>query len=219
MSETATIDTFVTDTAPDPHAQPGYPLPEERNTDESPRTDVDADGIAYDPQRHCKDQNGQPKRRKDGRWAGKPGRSGGGSANGGIATSITAIPPVVDENAARISAKQYVGMIVMTAVMVLGKELIPTKDEQTNMENAWTEYIMVSGIPTLPPWAMVLISTGMWIRPNLEKPEVRERVATIYRKVKGKIWGTRSLSGQPDPAKPDLRSPLPTNGKNVNVPS
>jgi hypothetical protein len=141
----------------------------------------------FDPAIHSVGKDGQPRRNKDGSFRRRKGAGRFGEVAAG--TEGNRANNVGPDPGAREAARFAVGFIEMVGRTFFGDEWLPVIDpvkgvnEREMMTLAWTEFFEHYGIIEIPPWVGVIIVTGSYALPRLNKPNTAEKIGVIKARI------------------------------------
>jgi hypothetical protein len=141
----------------------------------------------FDPAIHAVDKKGKPIRTASGGFAKRRGPPKG-FRSGAAVTPTTApanapapaIPDAEMRAVAKANAAVVVTLIVAAGVGFGGEEeWTPTKEEREGMLVSWEEYFYISKSPNVPPWVLVVVTTGSYVAVRVRRPNTLTRIQKI----------------------------------------
>lgn len=155
--------------------------------------------VGFNPEIHATNEDGTPRTKKDGSFALKRGRKSGAILPSGESELPDAPTPlsnsaVKTEAAKKINykalGKVYAGIFIGGTASIIGPEWNPAnKEEQTNLENAFSAYAESTGAQDLPPGLALVMTVAMYGAARLHHENTRSKFAALKDKLKiGFLW-------------------------------
>lgn len=153
--------------------------------------------VGFNPEIHATNEDGTPRTKKDGSFALKRGRKSSAVLPSGESALPDAPTPVSAnkvEAAKKINykalGKVYAGIFIGGTASIIGPEWNPAnKEEQTNLENAFSAYAESTGAQDLPPGLALVMTVAMYGAARLQHENTRSKFATLKDKLKiGFLW-------------------------------
>jgi hypothetical protein len=142
-------------------------------------TSTAGDDEVFNPDIHCVDENGNPRRTKSGKFRRKPGRKN--------ASNYAQMSPEQMNEAkmmnAKAAAQVSVAATFITGQLIFGTEGAPIIDpangidEPQQMEAAYTQFYYLSKNPVnVPPWMLIAVVAGAYTARRMAMDKPRNRV-------------------------------------------
>lgn len=158
-----------------------------------------ADPGTFNPEIHEVDEHGNPVKNANGTYRKRRGRPKG-STNRQRETSNTSSGGIPNTDQAKIQAAYAAGVTTVQMLFILGRtfggdEFLPILDPEKGidegkmMTDAWTQYYLVSGVETLPPWVGVAVATSAYFLTRAAMPKTQKRLGGFFSWLWGKIVG------------------------------
>ncbi len=152
--------------------------------------------VGFNPEIHATNEDGTPRTKKNGSFALKRGRKSGAVLPSGESALPDAPAPVSNkvEAAKKINykalGKVYAGIFIGGTSSIIGPEWNPAnKEEQTNLENAFSAYAESTGAQDLPPGLALVMTVAMYGAARLHHENTRSKFAALKDKLKiGFLW-------------------------------
>ena len=152
--------------------------------------------VGFNPEIHATNEDGTPRTKKDGSFALKRGRKSGAVLPSGESALPDAPTPVSNkvEAAKKINykalGKVYAGIFIGGTASIIGPEWNPAnKEEQANLENAFSAYAESTGAQDLPPGLALVMTVAMYGAARLQHENTRSKFAALKDKLKiGFLW-------------------------------
>jgi hypothetical protein len=141
---------------------------------ESPSGFVDPNH--FDPSIHSVGADGKPRLNKDGTFRRKRGK---GKATQKVVATPVAVSPE-DIAKAKQAAFITVQSLLVIATSLGGEEWVADASETKMMVDSWEQYYIMTGAFDMPPWVMVLVSTGMYAAPRFRLPKTQTKLAALW---------------------------------------
>lgn len=167
----------------------------------------------FDPSRHALDSEGNPRKKRDGSFALKRGRKGGGVVSDSASQQVKPntsgkLPPKpapsLDRPGTQPDAPAPVNYKAMAtaaastvlgvAVMTMGDEWRPKdKAEFSGLVDAGAAYMEAQGVTDIPPGWLLLSVVAAYSLPRITQPTTKSRLMAGWLKIKGLFARKKSV--------------------------